>query len=105
MSDLLKDLKCGLTIEEALNWCEQFTDNLVMANVDTKRRTLGLQAMKVCKSALEKQIPKKPIEDGYYDEPSVCPNCGCSVINEADNDYKFEYCYNCGQALDWSDTE
>ena len=53
--------------------------------------------------ALEKQIPKKPIEDGYYDEPSVCPNCGGSVINEADNDYNFGCCYHCGQALDWSE--
>ena len=33
--------------------------------------------------ALEKQIPKEPIEDGYYNEPCVCPNCG--------------------QPLDWSD--
>ena len=59
----------------------------------------------MCKEALEKQIPKKPIEDGYYDEPCVCPNCGSNVINEADNDYRFNCCYRCGQALDWSDTE
>lgn len=45
----------------------------------------------------------KWIEDGYYDEPCVCPNCGGNVINQADNDYLFEYCYKCGQALDWSD--
>lgn len=59
--------------------------------------------VKIVISALEKQIPKRPIEDGYYDEPSVCPNCGCDVINQADNDYKFECCYHCGQRLDWSD--
>lgn len=53
-------------------------------------------------NAIEKQIPKKPIEDGYYDEPCVCPNCGSNVINEVDNDYQFEYCYHCGQSLDWS---
>lgn len=51
--------------------------------------------------ALRKQIPEKPIEDGYYGEPFVCPNCGSNVVNEADNDYKFSYCYHCGQALDW----
>ena len=60
------------------------------------------EALKIAIKALEKQIPKKPIEDGYYDEPCVCPNCGSNVINEADNDYQFEYCYYCGQALDWS---
>ena len=56
-------------------------------------------------NALEKQIPKKPIEDGYYDEPCVCPNCGGNVINQADNDYHFFYCHYCGQHLDWSDIE
>ena len=56
-------------------------------------------------SALEKQISKKPIEDGYYDEPAVCPNCGGNVINIADNDYHFQHCHYCGQALDWGDTE
>lgn len=63
------------------------------------------EALKMAIKALEKQIPKKPIEDGYYDEPCVCPNCGSNVINEADNDYQFNYCYHCGQALDWSDSE
>lgn len=27
-------------------------------------------------NALEKQIPQKPIEDGYYGLPCVCPCCG-----------------------------
>jgi len=53
-------------------------------------------------SALEKQMPKRPIEDGYYDEPSVCPNCGGNVINQCDNDYQFQCCHYCGQKLDWS---
>ena len=59
----------------------------------------------VDKSAFEKQIPKKPIEDGYFAEPCACPNCGGDVTNMADNDYHFQYCHYCGQALDWSDTE
>ena len=64
-------------------------------------RSAFLQAI----SAIKKQIPKKPIEDGYYDEPAVCPNCGENVINMADNDYHFQHCHYCGQALDWSETE
>ena len=67
--------------------------------------TANNECIKLCKNALEKQIPKKPIEDSYYDEPCVCPYCGGNVINEADNDYHFEHCYHCGQALDWSDSE
>ena len=84
-----------MTPNEALDWCEQFTDNLVMVNVDTKRRTLGLQAMKVCKSALEKQIPKKPVKTR---REIVCPTCRTLVGSSP-------YCRYCGQALDWSDTE
>ena len=58
---------------------------------------------KLAVEALEKQIPKRPIEDGYYDEPAVCPNCGGNVINQCDNDYQFRHCHYCGQRLDWSD--
>jgi hypothetical protein len=46
--------------------------------------------------ALEKQIPKKPKNrEGttYF----YCPHCDSNNINE--------YCGDCGQALDWSDTE
>ena len=92
-----------MTPQEALNWCEQFTDNLVMANVDTKRRTLGLQATQTCKSALEKQIPKKPILDCIFPsgvEWYLCPACNHNGIEKTGC-----YCHKCGQALDWSDTE
>ncbi|MBQ0088765.1 MAG: hypothetical protein KBT27_05495 [Prevotellaceae bacterium] len=47
--------------------------------------------------ALEKQIPKK------VDKYSRCPSCGYDATNQADNDYNFEYCYYCGQALDWGE--
>ena len=57
-------------------------------------------------NALEKQIPKKPEEsyDGYADGNPVidyhCPNC----YREVDEDELEHHC-ECGQALDWSDTE
>lgn len=93
-----------MTPQETLNWCEQFIDNLVMVNVDAKRRTLGLQAMQTCKSALEKQIQKKPNIHGYREGREVntisytCPVCNKHIGRE-------NYCKHCGQALDWSDTE
>lgn len=93
-----------MTHNEALDWCEQFTDNLVMVNVDTKKRTLGLQAMRTCKSALEKQIPKKPlpaIEQEYDSNYGICPNCKRTIFTWEN----FRYCSGCGQALDWGDTE
>ena len=57
--------------------------------------------------AIEKQIPKKPIEDEY--RWAVCPICGGSVylsnIRDHILDKETTYCEHCGQALDWSDTE
>ena len=62
-----------------------------------------IEEIKMAINALEKQVPKRPIEDCYYDEPSVCPNCGGNVINQCDNDYQFQCCHYCGQKLDWRD--
>lgn len=98
-----------MTYKEALDWCEQFTDNLVAYDGDTKRRTLGLQAMEVCKKAIMKQISKKPTitNDGFFNGQPIydtwgCPNCG--KVNETDFE-DYEYCPICGQALDWGDTQ
>lgn len=53
-------------------------------------------------AALEKQIPKKLI---CIEIEKCCPVCkeGMCLIND-DGNYG-NYCLNCGQALDWSDTE
>jgi predicted RNA-binding Zn-ribbon protein involved in translation (DUF1610 family) len=64
---------------------------------------LQLEHEKMVLEALEKQVPKRPIEDGYNDEPAVCPNCGESIIKLLDNDYRIQYCICCGQALDFTD--
>jgi hypothetical protein len=55
--------------------------------------------------ALEKQIPKKAIDDGT--QFAICPECGASVNKDIEQVYNGEtsYCICCGQALDWSDTE
>ena len=54
-------------------------------------------------SALEKQIPKKTTKRQYVPNGTLiyghCPNCDWFTENF------FKYCRNCGQALDWSDTE
>ena len=49
-------------------------------------------AIDMAVDALQKQIPQKPIPDGYKDK---CPACGLVV--------KFgeKYCKGCGIALDW----
>ena len=60
--------------------------------------------------ALKKQMPKEPTYEGDGYDPQgtfiwdewLCPNCGSRY--EVDYD-KYDYCPNCGQALDWSDGE
>lgn len=60
--------------------------------------------LRLAMTALEKQIPKKPIkakEHIMYSMCYICPNCqknfsGTGIAS---------YCYHCGQALDWSGEE
>ena len=62
---------------------------------------------KMIDNAIEKQIPKKPIEDRY--PWCICPACGGSVylknIQERIMLSETTYCEHCGQALDWGDCE
>ena len=61
----------------------------------------------VIKQALEKQIPKKPIDDRY--PWVICPVCGGSVNCEDVQEYiqnkECSHCEHCGQKLDWSEEE
>lgn len=53
--------------------------------------------------ALEKQIPKKPIKSDReirYCDVWECPSCGFEWSAIA-----IDYCYKCGQRLDWEKTE
>ena len=54
--------------------------------------------------AIKKQIPKKANSlRGTHlgkGKGGHCPICNCGV-----NSVRHKYCPNCGQALDWSDTE
>lgn len=62
------------------------------------------QELETAIKALERQIPKKP-KRYITDFPSCCkvskcPSCGQEFgFNDG-----FNFCENCGQAIDWSDT-
>lgn len=60
------------------------------------------EAVKLAISALEKQIPRKP-KVLKVQEISGYKYGGCECGEHIMDDEK--YCSNCGQALDWSDTE
>lgn len=60
----------------------------------------------VCKEALEKQIPRKPLgktDPMFGDICIVCLNCENTGIVNPFTHRVFKHCPNCGQALDWSD--
>ena len=74
-------------------------------------RALG--TVEELREAKRKQVPKKPILKPYdwEDENSHNPCCGlhCPTCGDLMTDYFpneiNRHCLNCGQAIDWSDTE
>lgn len=82
-----------------------------------------IRIIKTCESAVERQIPKKPLDNfsthpifdtygNYCDQLDIttfkCPTCNDELASgeiEATDCVEIHYCSNCGQALDWSDTE
>lgn len=72
-----------------------------------KRHLYNEQAIEInglAIEALEKQIPKKPVTEKdkviFGIVCGRCPYCDSAVYSTTNL-----YCHNCGQALDWSDTE
>lgn len=62
-------------------------------------------------SAVEKQIPQPPQlrKAGRKSIDYVCPYCAARIISQVGGEFVAGFmannCHNCGQALDWSDTE
>lgn len=59
--------------------------------------TLLCEEAEVAIKALYKQVPKKIDRVG-----NKCPVCKCYLASEPVEDH---YCFNCGQAIDWSAEE
>lgn len=53
-------------------------------------------ALEIAISALEKQIPVKPIENGSFGK---CPACGYEFNSELLSEYNLKYCLNCGKKI------
>lgn len=78
---------------------------------------ISREASKLAVSAMQKQIPKKPVHDGCFDSEGIwhewngvngrpydlCPKCNTNLCCEMPYDNKPKYCKHCGQKLDWSD--
>ena len=58
------------------------------------------EAIELAVEALEKHVPKKPVEaDRELVIAWKCPSCGYEWS------FKHNYCYICGQCLDWEDAD
>ena len=59
--------------------------------------------LEIIKQSVEKQIPQKVINKGHlYAYACFCPVCN-SIVSTAPSYDEANYCYKCGQALDWSE--
>lgn len=91
-----------MTPQEAVKWLKAIEEKYIHGgdeDFDEKRKI----AINTAIYALEKQIPKKTTKRQYVPNGTLvyghCPNCNSFSKNF------FNYCRNCGQALDWSGTE
>lgn len=64
--------------------------------------------VKECREAREKKKPKKPrlnYKPRFFPKNATytCPNCGnCCLTEFANERQNNNYCWDCGQAIDWS---
>lgn len=74
----------------------------------------NIESLEMAKQAVEKQIPKKPDTEtinrgidisGEYEIYSnyICPNCKNVVGDYENEEHYYDFCPDCGQALDWSE--
>ena len=91
-----------MTPEEAIK-----TIQVAIAEVEWEYPLDYAEAFETALNALEKQIPKKPInEECYY----ICPCCRDDLGVSDDDIFIYElsmpkYCSNCGCVLDWSEVK
>lgn len=87
-----------MTTIEAIDWCEQFRDNIVATGVEKEKYTLALKAMRTAITALEKQMPKKVTRYFEITYQAECPACEGRIEAHASH----RHCKWCGQRLEWS---
>ena len=54
-------------------------------------------ALEMAISALEKQIPAKPTDDGAFGK---CSDCGYEFNSELLEEYNLKFCLNCGKKIE-----
>jgi hypothetical protein len=100
-------------VREAIYCMKSFVDEAVCEECDyyeTCDHTRAEENAKIAIKALEKQLPKRPRENGMSDglikktKYYTCQTCGNCLLTEMMNERQnTNYCWDCGQRLDWSE--
>lgn len=89
-------------MEEKLIRNEKEAIEAIKANMPTSGYYMLRESLDMAISALEKQIPKKPVKGKYHH--NCCPSCGWIVsYDEGWGEKYVPHCENCGQAIDFSE--
>ncbi len=99
--EIIKKIDMMITQEGTLGESSKTGKDFYIKNIET---------LKIVKQAVEKQIPKKPLD---ICTPvvtwGICPFCRGElnkIEKQTNRVFKTNaYCMDCGQALDWSDIE
>lgn len=93
-----------MTIEEAIKeTCRKLQMLFSAANKSEEElvgiKNIPIEYLGLMIEVLEKQIPKKATDVRYFGEAGyyigLCPCCNSG------NNSEFQYCGDCGQAIDW----
>lgn len=88
-------------IENAITDFEHSNNNLIGCLGSAAENEPEFINRKIALEALEKQIPRSPVEQQINPRGELiglCPNCKEWWINKY-----YHFCPNCGQKLDWSE--
>ena len=93
-----------MTFEEAKSQLDELIQDRksFICGGDDEIYKKDIEALNRAIEAIDKQIPRKPIEKSPW--VYHCPNCDSKKVEEVFIE-RFRYCRDCGQALDWSDTD
>ncbi len=82
----------------------------IKSNYPTSGYYMLRESLDIAIEALEKQLPKRPRENGMSDglikktKYYTCQTCGNCLLTEMMNERQnTSYCWDCGQKLDWSE--
>lgn len=100
----------GYQITDAADRAEYDAFQMAINALEEIQQYRAIGTVKECREVRERQTSERPniYGDGYDDEGNMiydmydCPNCNKSY--EIDYE-KYDFCPNCGQAIDWSDEE